>query len=261
MTALLKDVVAALDGLYPPDLAEDWDAVGLVCGDPSAEVNRVLLAVDPVEAVVDEALGTGTQLLVTHHPLYLRGTTTVATDSAKGRVVHRLITGGCALFVAHTNADRADGGVNDALAEVLGLTDLAPLEPGGLGRVGTLAAAMTVDELVAHAAAVLPATAWGVRGTGTAQVRRLAVCGGAGDGLLQAAAAAGADAFLTSDLRHHPAQEAPEGLALVDAAHWATEWPWLPVAAAALDRVVDVETAVSRICTDPWTSAARSPTT
>jgi putative NIF3 family GTP cyclohydrolase 1 type 2 len=117
---------------------------------------------------------------------------------------------------------------------------------------------MTVEALVARAAAVLPGTAWGVRGSGEGSVSRLAVCGGAGDGLMAQAAASGAQAFLTADLRHHPVQEAPPGLALIDAAHWATEWPWLPIAAAALAKVVDVETAVSSTCTDPWTTASRS---
>ena len=129
MTARLADVTAALDVLYPPALAESWDAVGLVCGEPSAAVSRVLFAVDPVEVVADEAVAGAHDLLVTHHPLYLRGTTSVAADRPKGRVVHRLIAGGCGLFVAHTNADRAQGGVNDALAALFDLRDTVPLEP------------------------------------------------------------------------------------------------------------------------------------
>ncbi len=370
MTARLADVTAALDVLYPPALAESWDAVGLVCGDPSAPVARVLLAVDPVQAVVDEALAGGFDLLVTHHPLYLRGTTSVAADDPKGRVVHALVRGGCGLFVAHTNADRASGGVSDSLAALFDLRDTAPLEPVpeqldklvvfvptgdadrvrlavtaagagqlgsydsctwstagtgtfrplagatpsvgrvgtfeeveevrletvlprrlrrtvvaallaahpyetpaydvvpladlpsglGLGRVGDLPAPLSLAALVERAAAVLPVTASGVRGSGdpTLQVRRLAVCGGAGDSALRSAADSGAQAYLTADLRHHVASEAPDGLALIDAAHWATEWPWLSSAAAALARVVAVETAVSALCTDPWTTASRS---
>jgi putative NIF3 family GTP cyclohydrolase 1 type 2 len=119
----LSDLIDALDALWPPALAESWDAVGLVCGDPAAEVSRVVFAVDPVQEVVDEAVAAGAGLLVTHHPLYLRGTTTVAPVGPagfKGRVVHDLIRGGVALYVAHTNADRADPGVSDALAERYG---------------------------------------------------------------------------------------------------------------------------------------------
>jgi dinuclear metal center YbgI/SA1388 family protein len=125
----LAGVVDVLDGLYPHALAASWDAVGTVCGDPDAVVSSVLFAVDPVEVVVDEAIDAGVELLVTHHPLFLRGTTSVAATSAKGRVVHRLIRAGIALHVAHTNADHARPGVCDALGAALGLTDLRPLEP------------------------------------------------------------------------------------------------------------------------------------
>jgi len=270
VTVLLADVVEVLEGLYPPHWAEDWDAVGLVVGDPKAAVRRVLFAIDPTEAVVAEAAERGADLLVSHHPLYLRGTTTVAATSAKGRAVHRLIAGRCGLFVAHTNADVACPGVSDALAEAVGLVDVRPLRPmrddptgpRGLGRVGRLREPLTVDELTRHVATVLPATASGVRasGDGLRVVETLAVCGGAGDDLLVAAADAGADAFLTADLRHHPAAEAPEGLVLIDAAHWATEWPWLVGAAAQLAAATTVDTAVSTLVTDPWTTHARSPT-
>src|SRR4051794_2500883 len=117
MTATLGEVIAALDARYAPALAEGWDAVGLVCGDPGDVVSRVVFAVDPVEEVVEEALEAGAQLVVTHHPLFLTGGHGVPADDPKGRVVHRLIRAGAALFVAHTNADRAaDVGVNDALA-------------------------------------------------------------------------------------------------------------------------------------------------
>lgn len=125
----LRDVVAALEAAYPPRLALDWDAVGLVCGDPEDIVDRALICVDVTESVVDEALGSGTRLIVAHHPLLLRGVRSVSADTPKGRLVHRLVRGGCALFTAHTNADRADPGVSDALAEVLGLRVVGPVEP------------------------------------------------------------------------------------------------------------------------------------
>ena len=124
----LADVVDVIEALYPPALAAEWDAVGLVCGDPAEPVRQVLFAVDPVEAVVDEAIAAGVDLLVTHHPLFLRGTSSVAATTAKGRVVHRLVRAGIALHVAHTNADHANPGVSDALARALGLHDTRPLE-------------------------------------------------------------------------------------------------------------------------------------
>jgi dinuclear metal center YbgI/SA1388 family protein len=129
LTLTLKDVVADLERRYDPRWAEPWDAVGLVCGDPDAQVGRVHLAIDPVLAVAEEAIASGAQLLVTHHPLFLGGTTSVAATTEKGRVVHRLISAGVALYVAHTNADVADPGVSDALAAAIGLRDVAPLDP------------------------------------------------------------------------------------------------------------------------------------
>jgi dinuclear metal center YbgI/SA1388 family protein len=123
----LADVVQALETRYPPRTAEGWDAVGLVAGDPTQPVRSVLFAVDPTAAVVDEAIAAGADLLVTHHPLLLRPVHSVAATTFKGALVHRLVRAGVALYVAHTNADAADGGVAHALAEAVGLVDLTPL--------------------------------------------------------------------------------------------------------------------------------------
>lgn len=274
----VSDVIAALDALWPPGLAEPWDAVGLVCGDPDAEVTRVLFAVDPVAEVADEAVRIGADLLVTHHPLYLRGTTTVAPvgpAAFKGRVVHTLIRNDIALLVAHTNADRADPGVSDALAAAVDLRVTGPLVPDptdpagrrGLGRLCELDAPMPLAAFAARAAHGLPRTATGLRVAGdpATPVRTIAVCGGSGDSLFDQVRAAGVDVYLTADLRHHPASEARQvgAPALVDAAHWATEWPWCEQAAGQLDEISDrygwaLRTHVSRTVTDPWTAHAPS---
>lgn len=280
----LSEVIAALDHLWPAERAESWDAVGTVAGDPEQEVTRVLFAVDPVRQTVDEAVKLGADLLVTHHPLYLRGTTTVAADTAKGRVVHTLIKNDIALHVAHTNADTADPGVSDALAGALDLRIVRPLVPDpadpegrrGLGRVCELDHPLTVRELAARAAERLPATAQGIRVAGDpeAVVRTVAVSGGSGDSLFDHVRSAGVDAYLTADLRHHPASEFTEStaavadrpLALLDAAHWATEWPWCELAATQLDEISDrhgwdLRVHVSKTVTDPWTAHAASVTT
>jgi dinuclear metal center YbgI/SA1388 family protein len=225
---------------------------------------------------VAEALAGRSDLIVAHHPLLLRGVSTVAPTTYKGRIVHDLIKAGIALYVAHTNADVANPGVSDALAARLGLTDLRPLRPAagpaaegagaqerGIGRVGRLPAPMTLAELTSYAATRLPPTAWGVRAAGdpARRVETVAVSGGAGDGYLADAAAAGVDAFLTADLRHHPASEhlAGGGPALLDAAHWATERPWLDELAGYLRERFAVDTMVSDVDTDPWTVHAASP--
>jgi dinuclear metal center YbgI/SA1388 family protein len=366
----VRDVVGALEARYRPTWAESWDAVGLTCGDPEAPVRRVLLAVDPVAAVVDEALAWGADLVVTHHPLLLAGVHSVAADTPKGRLVHRLLSAGVALATAHTNADVARPGVSDALADALGVLDTRPLavqdepidklvtfappsetqrlldalaaagagrigayercgylltgtgtfrplpgatpligsvgrvelveetrvemvvpraarrdvlaalravhpydEPAvdvyelapvggvrGLGRIGTLPQPETLEDLLVRVADGLPSTVAGVRAAGDPErvVQSVAVCGGSGDSLLDAVRAAGADAYVTADLRHHRASEAVEagGPALVDVAHWASEWPWLPQAASLLLADLGdppVETRASTLCTDPWT--------
>jgi dinuclear metal center YbgI/SA1388 family protein len=266
VSVLLGDVVAALEARYDPALAESWDAVGLVCGDPGEQVRRALFAVDPTADVVDEVIETGADLLITHHPLFLTAVHGVPADDAKGRLVHRLIRASAGLFVAHTNADRAaDHGVNDALAAVLGLLDPVPLEPApadpraGLGRLGHLPAPLSLRGFAEHAAAVLPPTVGGVRiaGDPDREVRTVAVCGGSGGSLIEAASARGADVLLTSDLRHHPVSEWQQSapMSLCDVAHFATEWPWLPVAAGVLDRDLSgrVDVRVSTRRTDPWT--------
>ncbi|MFG1777118.1 Nif3-like dinuclear metal center hexameric protein [Micromonospora sp. NPDC049048] len=267
-------MVAELERHYPPAWAEDWDRVGLVLGEPSAPVRRVLCVVDVVPETVAEALDAAVDMIVAHHPLLLRGVSSVAPTTYKGRIVHQLIKSDVALYVAHTNADVAAPGVSDALAARFGLTGLRPLHrpaPGspahgdgrGIGRIGELPEPMTLAELTRHAAAVLPATTWGVRAAGDPGriVRTLAVSGGAGDGFLADATAAGVDAYLTADLRHHPASEhlAASGPALLDAAHWATERPWLDDLAALLREATGVETLVSDRDTDPWTVHAAPP--
>src|SRR3990170_8056483 len=126
MTPTLREVVAVRDDLYDPATAESWDAVGLVTGDPYQPVTLVLLAVDPVQAVIDEAVDWRADLLLTHHPLLLRPVHAVAATDPKGRAVTSLVRAGVALHVAHTNADVADPGVSDALGPALGLVDLEP---------------------------------------------------------------------------------------------------------------------------------------
>ncbi|MCZ2814861.1 Nif3-like dinuclear metal center hexameric protein [Modestobacter sp. VKM Ac-2984] len=261
----LGAVTAALEARYDPALAEPWDAVGLVCGDPAEVVRSVLFAVDPTAAVVDEAIALGADLVVTHHPLLLTPVHGVPADDPKGRLVHRLVRAGIGLFVAHTNADRAAGhGVNDALAAAVGLVDTVPLEPAaspgaGLGRIGVLRETTSLQQFAEQVAAALPATSGGVRVVGDPgrPVRTVAVCGGSGGSLLAAATDAGADVFLTSDVKHHPAVDAAEvpGPALCDVAHYASEWPWLPVAADLLHRDLggEVQVTVSGRRTDPWT--------
>jgi dinuclear metal center YbgI/SA1388 family protein len=260
----VAEVMVALAGRYPPELAESWDRVGLVVGEPTAVVRRVLLAVDCVPETVEEAVETGADMMIVHHPLLLRGVSSVATTSYQGVIVHRLIRSGIALLVAHTNADVATPGVGDALARRLGLVDIGPLVPSSPmphpGRRGRLPEPLRLPELAQYAARRLPETVPGVLAAGDPGrvVSTLAVVGGSGDDFLADAMASGVDAYLTADLRHHKASEhlAAGGPPLLLAAHWATERPWLDPLAEELRADLSVDTVVSDRVTDVWTAHA-----
>ena len=275
----VSDCVEVFDSLWPPALAEPWDSVGLAVGDPDAEVRSILLALDPMDAVIAEAVVLDTDLVFNHHPLMLKPVKSVNAATLKGGAVHTLISNDIALFNAHTNADSTRGGVSDVLISLMGIKDAQPLaahstpaEPGndslqtGIGRVGDLDEPTPVRDLARRLAAQLPRTTTGVRiaGDPAATVTRVAVCGGAGDSLFDEVRASGADVYVTADLRHHPATEALDtanrresGLSLIDVSHWASETVWLNAAAEALETEFDrrgfsVSLQHSAVNTDPW---------
>lgn len=375
----LSQVVSLLEHRAHPGTAEEWDRVGLVTGDPSQAVRRVLFAVDATPAVVDQAVSTGADLLVTHHPLLLRGVSSIAETSSRGRTLSALVRAGCALLTMHTNADQARDGVNDALADACGMSaKRAPIRrlpgpdqvrivvhvPGehvdalvaamagagagvigdyescafwvegtgqfrpmgaasptigqrgelsqvaelrvemvapagsvadiraaitsahpyeepavtivpiltaptsvGLGRVGPVSPT-TLADLAGQLAERLPSPGVGVRVAGDPDrpVRRVAVCSGAGDSLLAQVAALDVDAYVTSDLRHHPALDfiADSDVSLVDIPHAGGESLWL--AAWAEQLVTDaagqgwsLSAEATDLNTDPWTFHVPTP--
>ncbi len=262
-----------MESLWPLSLQAGWDASGVVAGRPEQLIRRIHWAVDPVQAVADEAVEMGADLLITHHPLFLKPVNSMAATTFKGKVVHTLIENSCALITAHTNADSAVGGVSDVLAEILGLENIEPLAAAdeglveeGIGRVGTLQQAMRLEEFAARVYSAMPAVAGGVRVAGDADgiVSKVAITGGAGDSLFDYVRHHEADVYITADLRHHPASEAREQAMmgsdrpyLIDVSHFASEWLWLPAGANALERALaddgfTVTSAVSALNTDPW---------
>ncbi len=257
----LSNLLASFERLWPRDSAEDWDRPGLMVGNPSQEINKVLLAVDVTSEVVDQAIQSGCQLLLTHHPMLLRGVHELGELTLKGNLVTKAIKSGLAIFSAHTNADIAQGGVSQSLAQALELRNLAPLDAvSGHGIVGDIEEIKLI-EYARKIARAIPATAQGIRVAGSSEklISRVGLVAGAGDGFLSMASLAGIDLFITSDLRHHPAQDFIEqsklsdGPALIDIAHWAAEWVWLDQAAAQLAGIHrDVEFIVSDLRTDPW---------
>ncbi|MDC4232991.1 Nif3-like dinuclear metal center hexameric protein [Actinomyces sp. B33] len=270
-TWTVSHVCSLMERWYPAATAESWDRVGLILGDGDRPVRTVLLAVDPVGAVADEAIALGADMIITHHPLLLRGASFLPESDPKGRIVARLIRAGIALLNAHTNADCASDGVARALADLVGIRGAVPFEeagtddegrPIGHGRIGQIDP-MSLSDLADLVASRLPEGPTGLLVGGDEEriVERVAVSGGSGDSFLGRVRDLGADAYLCADLRHHPASEHLEAgsPALLCASHWATEWPWLPVLAERLARAearddAGVEVVVSTIVTEPWTS-------
>ena len=216
--AMVTDV---LERLYPLRYAEDWDHPGLIVGDPTAPVRRIAFAADPTAAVIDEAIGWKADLLITHHPLLFRAVHEVSGRGVHGDDAMRLNRAGCALWVGHTNADASVRGPGQAAADLFGLEDQRPLVPiddpqapgpVGLGRVGRLAEPMRLRDFAARVARTLPPTELGVQVSGELDepVSLVAVLPGSGDSLFDEVRASGADVYVTSDLRHHPATDAME---------------------------------------------------
>lgn len=231
--ATVRDICAALDEIAPPHLCLGNDPRGLLLGDPEAVVDTVVVSLDVTAAVVDDAKRLGAQLAIAHHPLIFHPLRTLRADQPfPGPVALACAAARVAVACAHTNWDVALGGVNDVLAKRLGLVDVRPLritapESGdGIGRIGRLPQPLTVSALRRHLETVLAFDAVRFGGSESRVVSSIAVCGGAGAELATDALRLGADALVTSDVRHHEFVEATAaGLTLIDAGHAATENP------------------------------------
>lgn len=266
-THTLGDVIAVLEDMWPPREAEEWDSVGLVSGNRSQPVQHIRLVVDVVRDTVDEAIADGVDLIVAHHPLLLRAVTSVAEDHYKGALVADLIRANTALFSAHTNADSVDVGTSEVLGAALGLNKMTPIVAGdsadtGIGRVGVLDTPIRLYELASRLGELVPQCAGGIKVSGDPEhmVSTVALCTGAGDSLLGHPAVVSSDVYITGDLRHHPTSEVAEqrrisgGPALIDVAHFASEWFFLDAAQAEISKKLPgVQVSVSEIVTDPWT--------
>ena len=220
----VRDIEEYLYTWAPRDLAESWDNVGLLVGDPEAVVDTVLVALDITPQVVAEAVEKNCQLIVAHHPVMncaWHQVQTVRTDDRQGRVLTELIRHSIAAICMHTNLDAAEGGVNDLLAEKLGLSELTPLTEEKIGRIGTLKCEIPLVEFTHSVIESLGCN--GLRFVDAGRpVHRVAVGGGACGCYITQAVAAGCDTFVTSDLKYNDFLDT-EGLNLIDAGHFPTE--------------------------------------
>ena len=241
----LKEIYGYLKELAPLELAEDWDNPGLLvdCGRP---VGRVLTCLDITGPVVREAQEKGCDLVVSHHPVIFRPLKALQ----EGQVPCLLLKAGISAICMHTNLDAAPGGVNDTLAQWMGLWEVEPFAEG-MGRIGWIEE-MSAHQLAQETARILHARVqWA---DGGKPIRRLALITGSGGSMLEDAIRAGADALLTGEASHHAALAAlAAGVTLVAAGHYATEFPVAQTLATRLgDRFRDLEVLVSETDRDPY---------
>ena len=213
MTVNVNDILTVIEALAPQRLAEDWDNVGLQVGHPAWAVDRILVALDPTPAVVEEAIQVGARVLVTHHPLIFRPLRNLDLSTVGGALIQRLIAQQVAVIAAHTNLDSVSGGINDVLAERLALVNCTVLLPAaddaqaGLGRVGDLPQPLSLEALVRDFKRRMGLNIIRYAGRAAARIQRVAVCSGSGGSLVKEFLASEADVFVTGDVRYHDARE------------------------------------------------------
>ena len=219
----LNDFIAAMDTIAPRELAAPWDNPGLLIGTEKQDITKVLVALDCSVATAKEAIDWGADLLLTHHPIFFGGVKRIAPDDPDTEGAYLLIRNGIGLFAAHTNLDSAEGGVNDCLAEALGLRRIEKLPPDDMGRIGLLSSPMAFVDFARMVEEKL-STRVRINGEAAAPVRRIAMVGGSAAEELFVAKAAGADVFITGEMKHHLAiQAAALGLFIIEAGHYETE--------------------------------------
>ncbi len=242
----VQDLLAVLDGIAPFSLAESWDNVGLMVGDPDRELTGVLVALDPTMDVLSEARERGINTVITHHPPIFHPLTSVRTDRTEGRFLEKALAWEVAVVSCHTNFDLAVGGVNDLLASGLDLLNVRSLAAGGtddpaaaaFGRLGDLPRPMPTALFLEFLRERLTLPVLRLAGFLPEMISTVGVCGGSGSELAEAAMLAGAQVYITGEVKHSAARWAVEtGFLLVDAGHFETENIAIPGLVARLQKV------------------------
>lgn len=228
----IERITAIVNSLAPFSLAEEWDNVGLLIGDPKQEVTGIMIGLDPTAQLLDEALARNANLVITHHPLIFSALKSIRTDQPSGAVISKAISQHLGIIACHTNLDVMPNGVSNNLARHLGLTDLTPLSNSneadagfGFGQIGTLTVPLSGQDFLSHLCNVLNLAAVSVAGPLPGKVHRVALCGGSGSEFAVIAHAKGAQLYITGEVKHHVARWTEEAnFCIVDAGHFATEY-------------------------------------
>ena len=259
MGATVAEIIEIMNQLAPPLLAEEWDNVGLQIGDLRQPVRRIWVALDPSPEVVKAACKKKVDLLITHHPLIFRPLKSIDFDTPGGSIIQMAARHQLAIFSAHTNLDIVRNGVNDVLAQQLGLRNpsvLHPVQVGrgakegpapvtdseaeyGIGRIGSLAKASSLKSLVSMVKKKLKLDFIKVAGDLEMKIKQVAICSGSGSSLMQAFLASKAQAYISGDIHYHDAREAETAnRAIIDIGHFPSEHLMVDALAQQLEKVI-----------------------
>jgi len=251
MAPAVKNIISCLNLEAPFKLAESWDNVGLLIGNPGQEVTSILVGLDPTNSLIDEALTVGANTVITHHPVIFQPIPAINTADPGGKLLEKALANKIAIIACHTNLDSAADGVSDILGTLLGLTGLTPLLPTGedesagatgLGRIGAFSTPVTGEDFMQRVLTVLNLRSIQVAGKIPETITTVAVCGGSGSDLAERALAQGADVYLSAEIKHNTAVWAVESsFCVIDGTHFATEQPSVSLLVEKLRRAVSRE--------------------
>ena len=237
----VQHISEIMNRIAPRQLAEEWDNPGLLVGSFDSEVEKIFVCLDVTDETVKSAVDFGADLIIAHHPVIFRAVKNFRTDLPLGKKIATLIKNNISVFAAHTNLDSAEGGVNDVLAEKIGLIDVKNFDDElSLGRIGNLPNEMDAVTFAKHVAKSLNIDAVRLIDAGNFPIKKVGICGGAGSEFISKAKFSGAQAFVTGDVKYHEAQSAFENkIHVIDAGHFATEFPIVKILAEKLRAEID----------------------
>lgn len=239
-------LLSILNSIAPFAMAEPWDNVGLMVGDPDRQVSGILIGLDPTEELLHEALSQNLNTILTHHPLIFHPLKTIRGNTPMGRMLKTALTNNLSLIACHTNLDCIAAGVSNALAEKLGLRDAKPLngqtpvthgQDIGFGKIGALPSPLSSEQFLSLLLSILDTPGVQIAGTLPKAIHTVALCGGSGSDLAETAQSLGAQVYITGEVKHSIARWAEgAGFCVIDAGHYPTEKLIVPVLAEILKK-------------------------
>lgn len=252
MAKSCTEIISTIEAKYPLSLAEEYDNVGLIIGDIDANIKKILVCLDINEAVIDEAINKNIDMIISHHPLIFKPIKKIVNTNPISHLITKLIKADICVYSLHTNFDNAENGMNDVLAEKLGLNNINKLG-NGTGRYGILYNSMSLKELCALVKNKFNISSLKVTGNLNTKIERVAIVGGAGCDFIGDALASNCDVLITGDVKHHSALDGlNSGINIIDGSHFFTEVVALPYIASLLNTLTGIEALITKVDTNPF---------